>query len=107
MAAPNLQMRDSPAYIAPPEGSFSAGLRSIRHAIETKLKGLGIEDPRLRDTSGRCTHGVPGMVIVDVDANGRNARVTFTRDEVEDSAQRVDVFCVQRKIDRVIDELRR
>jgi hypothetical protein len=46
------------------------------------------------------------MVIVDVSVNDRTTRVTFTRDEIEDSARRVEVFCVLRKIDRVIDELR-
>jgi len=107
MAAPNLQLHDNARPAAPPESSFVSGLLNIRLIIETKLRALGMKDLRLGDTSDRCTRGVPGMVIVDVSAGAKKARVTFTRVEVEDCAQGVEVHCVLRKIDRLLSEFAR
>jgi hypothetical protein len=84
---------------------FASGLRNIRHAIESKLKDSGIEGSTLGDTSRGCVRSVPGMVIIDVGGNDRTARVTFTRDEVEDCCRRVDAYCVRSKINHVVDEL--
>jgi len=89
------------------EGQFASGLRNIRHAIESRLKDSGIERQSLGDTSDGCARSVPGMVIVDVGGNDRRARVTFTREEIEDCWKRVDGYCVRAKIDHVVDELLR
>jgi hypothetical protein len=84
---------------------FASGLRNIRHAIESRLKDSGIERPTLGDTSRSSLRPVPGMVIFDVGGNHRTARVTFTRDEVEDCCQCVDAYCVRSKINHLVDEL--
>ena len=85
---------------------FASGLRNIRHAIESRLKDVGIERQSLGDTARSCARPVPGMVIIDVGGNNRIARVTFTREEVEDCRQRVDAYCVRSKIKQVVEELR-
>ena len=84
---------------------FASGLRNIRHAIESRLKDSGIDRLTLGDTSRGCMRSVPGMVIIDVGGNDRKARVTFTREEVEDCCQCVDAYCVRSKINHVVDEL--
>jgi hypothetical protein len=84
---------------------FASGLRNIRRAIESRLKDSGIEGLTLGDTSRGCVRSVPGMVIIDVGGNDRKARVTFTRDEVEDCCRCVDTYCVRSKINHVVDEL--
>ncbi len=84
---------------------FASGLRNIRHAIESRLKDSGIDRLTLGDTSRGCVRPVPGMVIIDVGGNDKTARVTFTRDEVEDCCHCVDTHCVRSKIDHVVDEL--
>jgi len=85
--------------------AFASGLRNIRQAIESRLKACGIERLSLGDTSKTCTAIIPGMVIIDVRGNGRTARVTFTRDEVEDCCRCVDAYCVRAKISQVVDDL--
>ncbi|HEX3846324.1 MAG TPA: hypothetical protein VHV81_03005 [Steroidobacteraceae bacterium] len=104
MAAAHLSLADSRLPL-PADGSFASGLRNIRHAIESRLAGLGFKSPSLGDTAARSARGVPGMVIVDVAAGGKAARVTFTRDEVEDCARCVEVHCVMRKIDHLVLEI--
>jgi len=84
---------------------FASGLRNIRHAIDARLKDSGIARQSLGDTSRSGTLPLPGMVIIDVGGNNRMARVTFTRDEVEDCSQCVDAYCVRAKIDRLVGEL--
>ena len=86
---------------------FASGLRNIRHAIESKLKDSGIETQSLGDTARGCARPAPGMVIIDVGGNNKTARVTFTREEVEDCCQRVDAYCVRSKINHVVAELLR
>ncbi len=61
----------------------------------------------LGDTSNGSKRAAPGMVIIDVGANDKIARVTFTRDEVEDCTRAVDAYCVRSKIDHVVEELLR
>lgn len=87
------------------DDAFVPGLRNIRQAIESRLKACGIENLSLGDTSKACTVVIPGMVIIDVRGDGRTARVTFTRDEVEDCCRSVDAYCVRAKINQVIDDL--
>jgi hypothetical protein len=84
---------------------FASGLRNIRQAIESKLKDSGIQRSTLGDSSRGCVRAVPGMVIIDVGGNDKTARVTFTRDEVEDCCHCVDTHCVRSKIDHVVGEL--
>ncbi len=84
---------------------FASGLRNIRHAIESKLQDSGIERQSLGDTARGGARPVPGMVIFDVGGNNRIARVTFTREEVEDCWQRVEAYCVRSKINQVVAEL--
>lgn len=84
---------------------FISGLRNIRQAIESRLKACGIEKLSLGDTSKACTRSIPGMVIIDVRSDGRMARVTFTRDEVEDCCRCVETYCVRAKINHVVDDL--
>jgi hypothetical protein len=105
MAAGTIESRVPLAHGAFPAAAFSSGLRNIRHAIELQLKDSGIERQALGDTSEGCNRPVPGMVIFDVGANGRIARVTFTRDEVEDCSERVATYCVKSKINHLVDEL--
>jgi hypothetical protein len=88
-----------------PHQQFTSGLRNIRHAIESKLKDSGIERQSLGDSARASTRPVPGMVIIDVCGNDKTARVTFTRDEVEDCWQCVDPYCVRLKINHLVDEL--
>ena len=107
MAAPNMISKSPSRFPAPPEDAFAAGLRNIRHAIESRLVTLGIHEFTLRDTAGAAGRAAPTMVIVDVKIAVRAARVTFTRDEVEDCAAGVQVHCVQRKIDRALEPLHR
>lgn len=84
---------------------FATGLRNIRDAIESRLKDSGVERLSLGDTSRGCMRPVPGMVIIDVGGNNKTARVTFTREEVEDCCHCVDAYCVRSKINHVVDEL--
>jgi hypothetical protein len=86
---------------------FSLGLRNIKRAIEARLEASGIQRPSLGDTSRGSKRPAPGMVIIDVGANNKTARVTFTREEVEDCTQAVDAYCVRSKINHVVDELLR
>ena len=90
----------------PGDRAFAAGLRNIRGAIEARLAALGVKDMKLADTASPCAREAPGMVIVDVAADGKTARVTFTRDEVEDCAHRVEVHCVLRKIEDIVIKVR-
>jgi hypothetical protein len=87
------------------EDEFASGLRNIRAAIETRLRDSGIEKQSLGDSCRECTSAAPGMVIIDVGGKGKMARVTFTRDEVEDCSQTVVAYCVRLKINHLIDEL--
>jgi hypothetical protein len=87
--------------------SFTSGLRNIRDAIESRLKDSGIEKQSLGDTARACARTFPAMVIIDVGGNNKMARVTFTREEIEDCCQFVDPFCVRSKIDHVVAELLR
>jgi hypothetical protein len=87
------------------DDTFVSGLRNIREAIESRVKACGIENLSLGDTSKTCTAIIPGMVIIDVRGDGRTARVTFTRDEVEDCCRCVDAYCVRAKINQVVDDL--
>jgi len=87
--------------------SFTSGLRNIRDAIETRLKDSGIEKRSLGDTARISPRTIPSMVIVDVSGNDRVARVTFTREEIEDCWRQVDAYCVRSKIDHVVNELLR
>jgi hypothetical protein len=87
------------------DDQFASGLRNIRAAIETRLKDSGIEKQSLGDSCGECTSAMPGMVIIDVGGKGKMARVTFTRDEVEDCSQSVGAYCVRLKINHLINEL--
>jgi hypothetical protein len=105
MASTDIRPTEAPPSL-PGDGAFAAGLRNIRVAIESRLAALGVKDLRLGDTSAQCVRDVPGMVIIDVAANGRAARVTFTRVEVEDCARRVEVHCVLRKIEDVVIKVR-
>jgi hypothetical protein len=89
-----------------PDETFTSGLRNIRNAIESKLKDSGIEKQSLGDTARASARAVPGMVIVDVGGNNKVARVTFTREEIEDCSQIVEAFCVRSKIEQVVQELR-
>lgn len=107
MTANNLHAQTDPRHVTPPEEPFASGLGNIRQAIEAKLREFGVEELSLGDTARGRGRSAPGMVIIDVGANGRAARVTFTRDEVEDCSHCVDAYCVQRKIDRLVDELLR
>jgi len=86
---------------------FSLGLHNIRRAIEARLKASGIERQSLGDTSRGAKRAAPGMVIFDVGANNKIARVTFTREEVEDCTRAVDAYCVRSKINHMVDELLR
>jgi hypothetical protein len=86
---------------------YSLGLHNIRRAIEAQLEASGIERQSLGDTSRGSKRAAPGMVIFDVGANNRIARVTFTREEVEDCTVAVNAYCVRSKINHVIDELSR
>jgi hypothetical protein len=86
---------------------FSLGLRNIRRAIEARLEASGMQRQSLGDTSNGSKRAAPGMVIIDVGANNKIARVTFTRDEVEDCTRAVDAYCVRSKIDHVVEELLR
>jgi hypothetical protein len=43
--------------------------------------------------------------MFDVSGNGKLARVTFTRDEVEDCRLSVGAYCVRLKINHLVDEL--
>jgi chloramphenicol 3-O-phosphotransferase len=86
---------------------FSLGLHNIRRAIEARLEASGMERQSLGDTSRGSKRAAPGMVIIDVGANNKIARVTFTREEVEDCTRAVDAYCVRSKIDHVVGELMR
>ncbi len=86
---------------------FASGLRNIRHAIEAGLADSGIKRQSLGDTSRGSARSAPGMVIVDVGANDKMARVTFTREEIEDCSQYVDAYCVRAKIERMVAEFLR
>jgi hypothetical protein len=86
---------------------FISGLRNIRDAIESKLKDSGIEKQSLGDTARAGARALPSMVIVDVGGNDKVARVTFTRQEIEDCWHEVDGFCVRQKIEHVVGELLR
>jgi hypothetical protein len=105
MAATNVRSTEARPSL-PGDGAFAAGLRNIRGAIESRLTALGVKDLRLGDTASQCVRDVPGMVIVDVAADGKSARVTFTRVEVEDCARCVDVHCVLRKIEDMVVKVR-
>ena len=85
--------------------AFVSGLRNIRQSIESRLKACGIENLSLGDTSRTCTAIIPGMVIIDVRGDGRTARVTFTRDEVEDCCRCVDAYFVRAKFYHVFVDL--
>jgi hypothetical protein len=89
----------------PMDDQFASGLRNIRAAIETRLKDSGIEKQSLGDSCRECPSEMPGIVFVDVGGNDKMARVTFTRDEVEDCCQSVGAYCVRLKINHLIDEL--
>jgi hypothetical protein len=86
---------------------YSLGLHNIRRAIEAQLEASGVERQSLGDTSRGCKRAAPGMVIFDVGANNKVARVTFTREEVEDCTLAVDAYCVRSKIEHLVDELLR
>jgi chloramphenicol 3-O-phosphotransferase len=86
---------------------FSLGLHNIRRAIEARLEASGIARQSLGDTSSGSKRAAPGMVIIDVGANNKIARVTFTREEVEDCTRSVDAYCVRSKIEHVVAELMR
>jgi hypothetical protein len=87
------------------DDQFASGLRNIRDAIETRLKESGIEKQSLGDSCREYPCAFPGMVIIDVGGKDKMARVTFTRDEVEDCRQSVGAYCVRLKINHLIDEL--
>jgi hypothetical protein len=89
------------------DDQFASGLRNIRDAIERRLKESGIQKQSLGDSWRECPRAIPGMVIIDVGGNGKMARVTFTRDEVEDCCQSLRVYCVRLKINHLVDELLR
>jgi hypothetical protein len=84
---------------------FASGLRNIKDAIESRLKESGIDKQSLGDSCRECPSAIPEMVIIDVGGKGKVARVTFTRDEVDDCAQSVGAYCVRLKINHLIDEL--
>jgi hypothetical protein len=105
MAADTIESRAPLSHGPAPAAAFTSGLRNIRHAIESRLKDSGIERQALGDTAQGCDRSVPGMVIVDVGGNGKTARVTFTRDEVEDCSERVGTYCVKSKINHLVEEL--
>ena len=86
---------------------FASGLRNIRHAIESRLRDSGIATRSLGDSARGCARPVPGMVIIDVGGNDRTARVTFTREEIEDCWQCVEAYCVRSKINHLVDDLLR
>jgi len=89
------------------DAHYSLGLHNIRRAIEARLEASGLEQQSLGDSSRGSKRAAPGMVIFDVGANNKIARVTFTREEVEDCIQAVDAHCVRSKINHVVDELLR
>jgi hypothetical protein len=90
----------------PTDSPFAAGLRNIRAAIESRLAAFGVKEMTVGDTASQCVRDKPGMVIIDVAAEGKTARVTFTRGEVEDCARRVEVHCVLRKIENAVRQIR-
>jgi hypothetical protein len=91
----------------PMDDQFASGLRNIRGAIETRLKDSGVQKVSLGDSCRESPSATPGMVMFDVSGNGKLARVTFTRDEVEDCCLSVGAYCVRLKINHMIDELLR
>jgi hypothetical protein len=89
------------------DDQFASGLRNIRDAIETRLKDSGVQTISVGDSCREYPHTTPGMVMFDVIGNGKPARVTFTRDEVEDCCLAVGAYCVRLKINHLVDELLR
>jgi hypothetical protein len=87
------------------DDQFASGLGNIKNAIESRLKESGIEKQSLGDSCRECPSANPGMVMIDVGGRGKMARVTFTRDEVDDCSQSVGAYCVRLKINHLIDEL--
>jgi hypothetical protein len=87
------------------DDQFASGLCNIRDAIETRLKDSGVQKVSLGDSCRECPCATPSMVMFDVSGNGNLARVTFTRDEVEDCCVSVGAYCVRLKINHLVDEL--
>jgi hypothetical protein len=89
------------------DDQFASGLRNIRDAIGTRLRDSGVQKVSLGDSCRECPRETPGMVMFDVCGNGKLARVTFTRDEVEDCCLSMGAYCVRLKINHLVDELLR